>query len=494
MPAMPILNAGKTLELLWKRVRERGDLPGFAKVVSAIRDEISGEDDHEFNMTKTVLSDPALTQKVLRLANSAMYAAFGQNINTVSKAVLVLGTESIGHLAVGSKLIDGLSRASANSLCARKQMDKAVLAGHIARQVTSFARSRDAEEAVVCSILHDLGRMMATFYLYDYWMLVNARCVEKNMDEAQAALDILGVRVDDLGCLIAQRWGLPASIVNSLTEMLPQNVGEPLTHADWLAAVSTMSARCAKVICEDTAASSLSDIVDSYADMLGMDASEMLAAVETAKQSAEEDALSVGLAMPPAAEKSATARPGIQVADTVQILTRGVADMRDVVHSATTCQLMTMALETAYQGLGLSRAIFFLHNRNKAKYFARMGFGDKVQEILPGLVFGEAYQPDVFHAALAHDKVIFVKDARDPAFISKLPRWWRDALPTAQSFIILPLTANRHPAGFIYGDWDESLCAGGVDSAELLLPLTELRALMVEVLAQRSQQNSSLII
>lgn len=493
MRAMPILNARKTLELLWKRVRERGDLPGFAKVVSAIRDVISGEDDHEFNMTKTVLSDPALTQKVLRLANSAMYAAFGQNINTVSKAVLVLGTESIGHLALGSKLIDGLSKASANSVRARKEMEKAVLAGHIARQVTSFASSRDAEEAVVCSILHNLGRMMATFYLHDYWIPVHARCVEKNRDEAQAALDILGIRLDELGRLIAQRWGLPTGIVNSLTEMLPQNVGEPLNHADWLAAVSTMSSRCAKVMCEDTASSSLSDIVDSYADMLGMNASEMLAAVETAKQSAEEDALLVDLAKAPEVEKSATALPGIQLADTVRILTRGVADMRDVLNSATTSQLMTMALETVYQGLGLSRAIFFLHNRNEAKYFARMGFGDKMQELLPDLVFGEAYQPDVFHAALAHDKVIFVKDAKDPAFISKLPRWWRDTLPTAQSFMILPLTANRHPAGFIYGDWDESLSASGLDTAGLL-PLNELRALMVDVIAQRSQQNASLII
>jgi hypothetical protein len=68
-----------------------------------------GEDEREFNMTQTVLSDPVLTQKVLRLANSGMYSAFGQRINTVSKAVLVLGTEAIGHLALGLKLIEELA-------------------------------------------------------------------------------------------------------------------------------------------------------------------------------------------------------------------------------------------------------------------------------------------------------------------------------------------------------------------------------------------------
>ncbi|HCE09640.1 MAG TPA: GAF domain-containing protein, partial [Oxalobacteraceae bacterium] len=67
-------------------------------------------------------------------ANSAMYSMFGQEINTVSKAVILLGTESIGHLALGLKLIDGLSAASTGSINARSEMEKAVLAGHIARQ------------------------------------------------------------------------------------------------------------------------------------------------------------------------------------------------------------------------------------------------------------------------------------------------------------------------------------------------------------------------
>ena len=75
-----------------------------------------GEDEREFDMTQTVLSDPVLTQKVLRLANSGMYSAFGQHVNTVSKAVLVLGTDAIGHLALGLKLIEELAAATPDSV------------------------------------------------------------------------------------------------------------------------------------------------------------------------------------------------------------------------------------------------------------------------------------------------------------------------------------------------------------------------------------------
>jgi len=494
MGTMPTTHSQKLLDLLWKRVKQRGDLPGFASVISTIMSAVRGEEDREFNMTNTVLSDPALTQKVLRLANSAMYSVFGQDINTVSKAVLIVGTESIGHLALGTKLIDGLAKASASSMTTHNEMEKAVLAGHIARQVTCAATARDAEEAVVCSMLHSLGRMMVTFYLPDEWSLIQTRCAEQGVDEAQAVVDTLGIGLDEIGRWVAQKWGLPAALINSMQDVLPQALDEPLDHAHWLGAVSTMSSRCARVICDESNPDELAVISSSYADMLGIDGSEMFAAVQAAKESAAQDALLVSMAKTPESETTMGAAVAAgKPADAAGILTRGVADMRGVSNNATTYQLMTMALETVYQGLNLSRAIVFQRDANKGKYFARMGFGEKVQELIPRLTFTEAYQPDVFHASLASDKIIIVKNARDAVFASKLPRWWRDALPTVHSFIILPLTANRRPNGFIYGDWDTPLSAAGLDAAELL-PLNELRTLMVQAIEQRYRQHPSLII
>jgi HD-like signal output (HDOD) protein len=481
-------NPEKTLDLLWSRVRQRGDLPGFSKAVSAIIGAMRGEDDREFSMTKTVLSDPALTQRVLRLANSAMYSAFGQGINTVSKAVIVLGTESIGHLALGLKLIDGLSAASTGSANARTEMEKAVLAGHIARQVASSATTRDAEEAVVCSMLHSLGRMMVAFYLSDRWALVQARSRQNGITEEQAAHDILGLGLDEIGRVIAKQWGLPAALVDSLQDVTPQALegmrDEPLGHSEWLAAVSTMSTRCAGVLCDEEASAEveLEAIADDYAQVLGLDASEMLSAVETAQQAVEEEA-GPAKAGDNGASPARALRAG-KPADAAAMLQRGVADVRDAFGTASAGQLMSMALETAYQGLGLSRAIVFLRNQEEGKYAARMCFGEGTQELLPRLVFGDAYQPDVFHAALANDKMIFVEDAQAPAFISKLPRWWRGALPTTRSFLVLPLTVSRQPVGFIYGDWDWPLPTTKIESAEAA-PLDELRNLVVRSLEHR---------
>ncbi|MEN3367820.1 MAG: hypothetical protein V7606_5094 [Burkholderiales bacterium] len=481
-------DAKKSMDLLWSQVRQRGDLPGFSKAVSAIIGAMCGTDNREVSMTQTVLSDPALTQKVLRLANSAMYSVFGQGINTISKAVMVLGTETIGHLALGLKLIDGLSSASSGVANARSEMEIAVLAGHIARHVASSAGIRDAEEAVVCSMLHPLGRMMVTFYMPEQWQSIQEHCARTGGDHEQAAREVLGLGLNEVGRLAAQQWGLPKRLINTLKDMPPIPVGEPLDHADWLAAVSTLSSHCAVALsAEDgSGAGKLAALAGDYADMLGLGASDVLAAVDAAKNIAVEEDLAV-LRPTRRAETDSRAdphQPSGKPPDAADILARGVADVRDASPSASMGQLITMALEAIYQGLGFRRTVAFLRNQEQSQYAARMWFGDGVQELMPRLVFDDAYQPDVFHAALASDKMIFVEHAQAANFVNKVPRWWKEALPEVRSFMVLPLAVNRQPVGFIYGDWDLSMPPQKIDAAEIG-PLNELRSLLMLAMEQR---------
>ncbi len=482
----------QTLQLLWTRVRQRGDLPGFSKVVSSILAAMRGEDDRDFNMARTVLSDPGLTQKVLRLANSPMYAVFGRDINTVSKAVVVLGTDAIGHLALGVKLIDGLSVASTDSALARGEMEKAILSSHIGRQVAAGASTRDTEEAVVCSMLHALGRMMVAFYLPEMWQRIIAddvvSDVPKERRQDQRARHVLGLGLDQVGRMVALQWGLPNTLVDTLKDLHPSTLDEPLDHNGWLAAVATMSLSCADVLFAEAPDSpelsvALAGIAEGYAGMLGIEASQLLMAVETARHAADEDGSMAiraqrGVSTAPViAAPAATGKP----VNAAQLLVRGVADLRELSLTSTNAQLMILALEVLFKSLGFSHGALFQRIPKDGRYQARMCLGGKLQDIASRLTFEDAYQPDVFHAALANDKMIFVENARDPAFINKLPRWWKDALPTTRSFVVMPLTVNRSPIGFLYGDWDISVTPSKVEAAEVV-PMNELRALLVSVL------------
>ncbi|ALK97161.1 histidine kinase [Massilia sp. WF1] len=477
--------ADATLSLLWERIRRRGDMPGFTRAINAILASMRGEDERDFSMTQTVLSDPVLTQKVLRLANSGMYSAFGQHINTVSKAVLVLGTEAIGHLALGLKLIEELSKSTPDSLQAHIEMEKAVLAGMVAQQVAARAEVRDPEEAVVCSILHSLGRMMVTFYLPERWTLLQEAAGGGAVDHA--AFEQLGLTLEQVGRATAEHWGLPRNLIAGMRRVEPGERGDSFGHDDWLAALGTMSSQCAESLWhgDEEALEQVAQLASSFAPMLGIEPDSLVGAIEQAKIEAAADLSIAPLANPP--EKRARAALASRMRDAGnKILIGGVAEMRSAAASASPGQMMSMAIESAYHGLSFTRAFGFLRSRRDGKYSAKIGLGDGAKSLQPNLVFDDAYEPNVFFAALGSDRVIFIENARDPKFASKLPGWWKGSLGAARCFVIIPLCTHGEPVGFIYGDWDDRFPSVYLSQTEFSL-LNDMRALVVKSVEKRQQ-------
>jgi HD-like signal output (HDOD) protein len=477
--------AQATLALLWERIRRQGDMPGFTKAINAILASMRGEDEHDFSMSDTVLTDPVLTQKVLRLANSAMYAAFGQRVNTISKAVMVLGTETIGHLALGLKLIEELSRSTPDTEAAHIEMEKAVLAGMVAQQLAVDARARDPEEAVVCSILHSLGRMMLTFYMPERWSRMREAAGEGR--EHAAAEEVLGLSLEEVGRATASHWGLPRNLVAGMRRVEPSERGEGFGHEDWLAALGTMSTQAADALWADdeAGAAQVALLAEQFAPMLGLAPDGILGAIDKAKAEAAADLTIAPLAKPQERNARLLAADRKRVAGN-KILMAGVAEMREASATATAGQMISMALETMHGGLSFTRSFAFLRNRRESRYCARLGLGEEVKPMLAQLVFDDTYEPNVFHAALASDRVIFIENARDAKFATKLPGWWKGTLSAARCFVVIPLCAHGQPAGFIYGDWDDTYPQVILSQTEFAL-LNDLRALVVRTVEKRHQ-------
>jgi len=115
----PTQPPGPIIDKLWQRINERGDFPMLS---NSLRATISAmkSDSYDFTaLVQLVLSDFTLTQRVIRLANSAMYMAFGGNITTVSRALMVLGMEAVAHLVLGLKLVDHFHQTGTHRIDAK---------------------------------------------------------------------------------------------------------------------------------------------------------------------------------------------------------------------------------------------------------------------------------------------------------------------------------------------------------------------------------------
>jgi hypothetical protein len=353
----------------------------------------------------------------------------------------------------------------------------------VAHQVASEAATRDPEEAVVCSILHSLGRMMVTFYLPEHWTLMQQAAGAGDIDPI--AIAQLGLSLEQIGRATAEHWGLPRNLIAGMRHVEPGLRGADFGHDDWLAALGTMASQCADSLWhnDEAGAEQVKLLAAGFAPLIGIEPDNIVGAIEKAKVEAAADLSIAPLANPPEKRARTAAVTRMREAGN-KILLSGVADMRDGAATATPGQMVSMAIETAYHGLSFTRAFGFLRNRRDGRYTAKIGLGDNAKTLVPKLSFDDAYEPNVFFASLGSDRVIFIENARDPKFSSKLPGWWKGTLSEARCFVIIPLCTRGEPVGFIYGDWDDRFPSVYLSQTEFSL-LNELRALVVTSVERR---------
>lgn len=459
------------IALLEREIDQRGEIPGLARTIENIVSAMCDDDANAEAMADTVLSDTAITSRVLRLANSPMYAMFGE-VSTVSHALMILGTQAIGNLALGLKVFEQVQSSGQATSEARAELSKASLAGAISRKLAQpRSNASDAEKASVCATLYSLGRVLLSYYLPACWRLIQERSSAESRSVDEICQDLHGVSLTQIGAHFAKRWRLPAALTEALRDVDPVDPQAPVTHEQWIAGLSRLSALSAQLQIEqpERAEFELAKLAQAYGPMLGLDVQTVLSAVRSAAQ--DEGALIVE----PPSDGSAH-----KPADCAARLARGVAELRTAVERGADMQVLSpMMMEILHRSLGLSRCVVFLRNAKERCFRARRGLGDAAAFLEPGAQFPEAYQPDVFHLALAERNPVMVESTRSVQAKARIPTWWQSlASAHTASFVLLRVAVGLQPVALFYGDWGPT--------AQGRLSIAETQAL--EALAQLLSQ------
>ena len=445
------------LEQLWTRMNQRGDFPLLSQSLRATVAAMSNDDLDFSALVQVVLSDFALTQKVLRLANSAMYMAFGGNVTTVTRALMVLGMDAVGHLVVGLKIVDHFHHSAPRRIDAKLELNRTMLSGCVARKLTEGGDMRAGEEAVVCTLMRQVGRLLVVFYLDAEWEQIRLRC-ERGANEDDACHAVLGVTYDELGHEAATRWRLPDTIQAGMRRYDPaDDDGQP---QQWLRAITTYSTEVAKVLSSsglsaDAREAGVAELARRYGRTLGTDPAELARTSLALAQEEAEDGLMREI-VELRANADAIARS--DAIDAEQRIANGIAELRALPAESPFATALTLASETVLASLGFAHTIVFVR-RGSNMFEARLGFGPGVEEALPSLSFHATFQPDVFHLAIANSVGIFIENARDPKMVARQPAWFREAFSDTRAFVLLPsppalgAAPKGPPVALLYGGW-----------------------------------------
>ncbi|MBI4984904.1 MAG: HDOD domain-containing protein [Rhodocyclales bacterium] len=492
-----------TLDFLLRRMRHKSDFPALSDSVSAINKLAVSEKESINKLSNTILKDYALTNKILRLVNSAFYRQVGGGtISTVSRAVIVLGFDAVRNIAITVLLFEHLQdKGNAREL--KEGFLRSNLAGLLGRDASRNIMAREAEEAFICSMFHNLGQLLAQYYFPEEVEAIRNLMQVKQLPERTASAQVLGLSFEDLGIGIAKNWGFPPGIINSMEQLPEGQLRKPSTHDEMLRVVAGFSNEVCNLIASgapEERGKNLRNISERFAASLHFSEKQLQATVEQSfnelrevasilrvnlKQSpfarqvkafsgaSEEPAAAAGAATDPAMtaladtvlnsvpvyedEAEADTAGAAAVADDAQaILSAGIQDISNsLVDDFALNDILRIILETMYRSMGFHRVLLCLKDVKTGTMSGRFGFGPEATELARGFRFPLAYEPDVFHLATQKSVDILISDVDDPKIATRIPKWYRDKI-TAKTFILFPLTLKSNPVALIYCDKDKA--------------------------------------
>jgi serine/threonine protein kinase len=475
------------LDFLLRRMRHKSDFPALSDAISRIQRLTQSENESLASLSNEILKDVAVTQKLLRLVNTAQYQhAGGGGISTVSRAVALIGFAGIRNLALSLVLLERMeNKGHAQRL--REDFLRSLMAASLARELC--ANPREAEEAFLGAMLHHLGRTLTEFYFPEEADAVRrlvgaAEEGRPPLSEAAASTQVLGMSYEGLGLGVARQWGLPASLQRSMRrpggDAPAKLIEDSAERQRWLARASNDMADLILNTPPEQAHAKVRALAQRHARALGVSAETFEQAADTARQHLAQMTEALELRLPresraqrllaplaPSPHDSLTAHelaPTLVLERTAvgapadaaragELLAAGIQEITDaMVDSVQLNAVLRMIMETMYRALGLRRVIFCLRDGRGQTLTGRLGVGADIERLVPLLrVDLTAQPPDLLGAICLKGVDTLIQDARAANIASRLPAWFNSEFG-AQSFLLLPLVLKGAPLGLIYAD------------------------------------------
>lgn len=484
-----------TIGFLLRRMQRQSDFPALSESIRTLNRLTSSEEEDANRLASVIMSDFALVNKLLKVVNSAYYSRFAGKIGTVSRAIVVLGVKTIRSIAASLIFFEHLhNKSQATKL--KNEIASAIYSAAFARQVAESSGMEHVEESFLCGMLHNLGKILVTYYLHSESEEVARLVNQEGLQQEPAEMKVLGMTFSDIGIAIAKQWNFPNTITNGMIKIDPANPGDLQNSDVKLSCIANFANEATRILGSEQGQDEepAKELLQRYRNALAITGKRFDHMAKEAKvefrelsggliEHAREDSVIYHLYRNQKEDNeqdTEATKPGQDITQTLQInpedtpqikkplgqsdmeqhldhaeaiLTEGLQEITGMLleDEANLGQIFNVVIETIYRAFTYEHVILALHDRNRKEYCARMGFGTDIDKLLPHFRFPVAFSTNVFHAAIHNDVDLYIEDASNKKIRNNIPDWYKKILSVG-SFFIFPLVVNRRPLGLIYAD------------------------------------------
>lgn len=450
-------------------------------------------------LSNVILKDMSLTNKLLKVVNSSYYGNISGSVNTISRAVFLLGAEKVRMAAASLMVLDHLQSKSQTDELKDASLSS-FLSGVIARDVAEKMMFAAKEEVFICALLHNLGKHLVICYFPEEYLAIKEIIATRGIDEQVASKTILGVSYSELGMGVTKSWGFPQSIIDSMDSIRETTDKASEKDSGILKSIANFANDlCAVIVQTDVAKRdetlkainakyqfsvaipvnrSLNIIkdaatnIDQYVDMFKLDPSRSPLLRRLVDYNEEKKAHDESSERPASENmtggKTSTIKRPSPEEERAEVLKNYMAEINEMLSSASNISdAIYTIIETMYRGFEFNRVVFCMLDSHQSKMSARFGFGENIDTILENFGFKITRTSDYFNIAVMRLRDIIVDDSHLPGVKENLPGWYTKMI-SAQSFLIYPLMIKERCIGLLYADKKTSKILSNYDERDYM--------------------------
>lgn len=212
-------------------IKQDINLSTLPTVFSQINETIQKPTSSSSDIANVISKDVNLSAKLLKIVNSAFYG-FPSKVETLTRAVSILGTKQLSTLAMGINILTAFNNIPDSLINMRSFWEHSIACGTLSRIIATYKGIQNTERFFLAGLIHDIGRLV----LYNYAPLHAKNALQNAISNNRLLYDVeheaLNFNHTTLGALLLRKWKLPKSLENSVEHHHnPQKSRDPLDPA-----------------------------------------------------------------------------------------------------------------------------------------------------------------------------------------------------------------------------------------------------------------------
>lgn len=187
-------------------------LPPIPTVLGELQKVTSNPDSSAITVGEVISKDTSLTAWVLKLVNSPFFG-FSVKVDTVTRAVTLLGIQQIKTLAMGGMLQNLMVRLPENLIDLDEFWRHSVATALAAESIWKLMGRDEPERLFVAGLLHDCGTLALAYTAPKSYKALALAFRQANQPMFKVEQELFTFDHARLGGMLLHRWNMPLSLV-----------------------------------------------------------------------------------------------------------------------------------------------------------------------------------------------------------------------------------------------------------------------------------------